>query len=74
MLRGSIAIRTTKVYGNPAIYPACASAQMLANIAGTKTITERTINALLDANVQVQMVYANGDYLTINSTDDIIYP
>ena len=73
MLKGSIEIRTTKVYGNGVIYPACAASQMIANIAGTKTLTPECVAKLLRSGIQVQQVFANGDHLTIDSLTDIAY-
>ena len=73
MLRGSIEIKTTTVYGNPTIYPACASAQLIANVAGTETLTPSTIAALLRAGVQVHQAFPNGDSLGVDSLDDIVY-
>ena len=71
MLRGSIIIKATKNYGNVTIYPVCQSAQMLARIAGTKTLTPATITLLLDANLAVTQEFPNGDVLAIESLSDI---
>lgn len=38
-LGASITIRVDRVYGKPTIYPVCERAQLLAQIAGTKTLS-----------------------------------
>lgn len=40
---GKIEIRVDRVYGNLVTYPVCARAQLLAEIAGTKTLKHETL-------------------------------
>jgi hypothetical protein len=41
-----ITVRITSVYGAKTIYPVCETAQIFADIAGTKTLKSTTINAI----------------------------
>lgn len=40
---GKIEIRVDRVYGNVTIYPVCERAKLLAEIAGTKTLTNAVL-------------------------------
>lgn len=40
---GKIEIRVDKVYGVPTVYPVCERAKLLAEIAGTKTLTNKAL-------------------------------
>ena len=42
-LAASITIRVDRVYGNITLYPVCERAKLLAEIAGTKTLTNKTL-------------------------------
>ena len=42
-LSASITIRTDRIYGKITIYPVCERAQLLASIAGTKTLTNTVL-------------------------------
>ena len=41
-----ITVRITSVYGQKTVYPVCETAQIFADIAGTKTLKPTTINAI----------------------------
>ena len=51
-----ITVRITKTYGNESIYPACATSELLAKLAGTKTLTRAAIETIkaLGYTVEVQ--------------------
>lgn len=42
-LQASITVRVDRVYGNITLYPVCERAQLLAEIAGTKTLKPSTL-------------------------------
>ena len=52
----TITVQIKSVYGNETIYPVCAKAQALANLAGTKTLTPSAIAQIkaLGFDVQIQ--------------------
>jgi hypothetical protein len=41
-----ITVEIKSVYGNRSIYPACSKSKLLADIAGTKTFTDRALQAI----------------------------
>jgi hypothetical protein len=41
-----ITVRIASNYGAKAVYPVCETAQIFANLVGTKTLTPTTINAI----------------------------
>jgi hypothetical protein len=41
-----VRVQVKNVYGNEVYYPACPAAQLFADVAGTKTITENTLRIL----------------------------
>jgi len=41
-----IIVEIKQVYGNRAIYPACSKSKLLADIAGTKTFTNRALDSI----------------------------
>ena len=47
MIYKKITVALEKNYGNEAIYPLCADAEIFASIAGTKTLTRATCKAYL---------------------------
>ena len=55
----TIKITVKSVYGNETIYPACERAQLFAEIAGTKTLTEPTLRRIkaLGYEILVQQSY-----------------
>lgn len=52
----TITVRITNNFGNRAVYPACATAQKLAELIGTKTFTDRAIAQIkgLGYNIAVE--------------------
>jgi len=42
----TITVRVTSVYGARTVYPVCETAEIFANIAGTKTLKPTTINSI----------------------------
>ena len=42
----TITVRITSVYGAKTVYPVCETAQIFADIAGTKTLKPTTINSI----------------------------
>lgn len=49
----TIRVQIKNVYGNEVFYPACPTAQLFADVAGTKTITENTIRLLKAAGYEI---------------------
>lgn len=49
-----ITVRYREVYGRPTIYPACAQSRLLAEIAGTKTLTPHALNCARKLGFTVQ--------------------
>jgi hypothetical protein len=41
-----ITVEIKNIYGNRSIYPACSKSKLLADIAGTKTFTNRALEAI----------------------------
>ena len=41
-----ITVEIKSVYGNRAIYPACSKSKLLADLAGTKTFTNRALDSI----------------------------
>ena len=52
----TITVRIDKNYGNRVVYPACHTSKLIAQIAGTRTLTDRTIEIIkqLGYTVEVQ--------------------
>ena len=52
----TITVRITNNFGNRAVYPVCAKAKLLAELAGTKTFTDRAIDQIkaLGYSISVQ--------------------
>lgn len=42
----TITIQVKDVYGVPTVYPVCEAAKLFADIAGTKTLTHRTLTQI----------------------------
>jgi hypothetical protein len=53
----SITIRKDKNYGNLVYYPACDRSTLFARIAGTKTLTAQTIDAIKAIGFEVKVVW-----------------
>jgi hypothetical protein len=55
-----ITVRVTNVYGQKTVYPVCETAQIFADIAGTKTLKPTTINSIkalgYKINVQAETI------------------
>jgi len=55
-----ITVRITNVYGQKTVYPVCETAQIFADIAGTKTLKPTTINSIkalgYTINVQAETI------------------
>ncbi len=49
----TIRVQAKQVYGNQTYYPACVEAQLMADVAGTKTITENTLRILKRAGYEI---------------------
>ena len=56
VIKMTITVQIKSVYGNETIYPVCAKAHALANLAGTKTLTPSAIAQIkaLGFDVQIQ--------------------
>ena len=54
----TILVRITNNFGNRAVYPVCANAKLLAELAGTKTFTDRAIDQIkaLGYDIAVEQV------------------
>ena len=54
----TIIVRITNNFGNRAVYPVCANAKLLAELAGTKTFTDRAIDQIkaLGYDIAVEQV------------------
>lgn len=50
-----IKVRITKNYGIQAVYPVCETAQKLARLAGTKTLTPNIIKSIKDLGYELQV-------------------
>lgn len=48
-----IRVQIKAVYGNDFYYPACVDAQLFADIAGTKTLTDGTLQKLKRAGYEI---------------------
>lgn len=51
----TITVRITNNFGNRAVYPACATAQKLAELIGTKTFTDRAIAQIKDLGYTINV-------------------
>lgn len=51
-----IQIRIKNVYGTETIYPACETSELLAELAGTKTITRKALDTIKQLGYQVQQI------------------
>jgi len=53
-----IIVEIKSVYGNRSVYPACNKSKLLADIAGTKTFTNRALDSIkaLGYSIQVKQV------------------
>jgi len=51
-----ITVRIERNYGNPTIYPMCDKAKLFAEIADTKTLTPRTVNAIKHLGYEVRVL------------------
>ena len=51
-----IQVQVRNVYGNPLIYPVNQAAQLIANIAGTRTLSRANLAAAQQLGFQVQEV------------------
>lgn len=59
----SIQIRIKSVYGNENIYPMCEKSKLFAQIAGTKTLTWRTIAQIKQLGYTIEIVSEHGSTL-----------
>jgi hypothetical protein len=73
MLKGTIKVRTASNYGTQRIYPACGVALLLAQLAGTKTLTEAALQTLLTTGIEVQQQFTHGVCVAIKSPADLVY-
>ena len=48
-----ITVKVKNVYGNDLVYPVCKDAQVFAQIAGSKTLTETTLKRIKDLGYQI---------------------
>ena len=48
-----ILIRRKEVYGNEVFYPVCENAKLLAEIAGTTTLTERVLRNIKKMGIEI---------------------
>ena len=51
-----ITVKVKNVYGNDLVYPVCKDAQVFAQIAGSKTLTETTLKRIKDLGYQIVSV------------------
>jgi hypothetical protein len=72
MLKGTIKVRTANNYGTQRIYPACGCAHLLAQLAGTKTLTEAALETLITTGITVLQDHGFATR-PIASTADLIY-
>jgi hypothetical protein len=49
----NITVEIKSVYGNRSIYPACTKSKLLADIAGTKTFTNRALDSIKALGYQI---------------------
>lgn len=56
MIRPVIQIQVRSVYGNQQAYPANKAAEILANIAGTKTLSRQTLAQIKELGYEVEQV------------------
>ena len=68
----TIMIRTRSVYGVSRIYPANAAAELLASIAGTRTLSERNLMDAIALGHQVQQQFGSGDCRNIAHAANIV--
>lgn len=61
---GKITVRVDRVYGNPTVYPVCERAKLLAELAGTKTMTHGTL--CLAERLGFEIVLAEGSANVLN--------
>lgn len=54
MTTQTIFIETKSVYGKNKAYPACAQSQLFADIAGSKTLTKKTLQSILALNYTIR--------------------
>ena len=50
-----ITVKLDKNYGNWVVYPVCARAQIFAAMAGTNTLTEKTLDQIMELGYEVQV-------------------
>jgi len=59
-MNNTITVKITSVFGNRTVYPICDNARLFALLAGTKTLTETTINYIkklgYTINVETQVL------------------
>lgn len=53
----SIKVTIKSVYGNDVVYPACMDAKRFADIAGSKTLTDRTLRLVRDLGYGIEVVH-----------------
>lgn len=49
-----IIVEVRTVYGNETIYPVCPQAQRFARIAGTKTLTRKNLETIVEMGVAIE--------------------
>ena len=50
-----ITVKLDKNYGSWVVYPVCTKAQIFAAMAGTKTLTEKTLDQIMALGYEVQV-------------------
>ena len=58
--RGTIDVQVREVYGNRTVYPVCPTAQLLAQLAGTRTLTPAALRTIEQLGFTVRRVSPNG--------------
>lgn len=54
-----ITVRVTQNFGNQMVYPVCPVAVKLAELAGTKTFTDKTVNLIRDLGFTIKVQTPN---------------
>ena len=55
---GTVRVTVREVYGVPTVYPACPDAVRFAEIAGTKTLTDRTLRLIVALGYTIEQAPA----------------
>lgn len=57
-----ITIEVRDIYGHPKFYPACKDAKLFASIAGTTTLTEKTIRQIMALGYKVKTLQRKHEF------------